>query len=112
MRPGLTGVFGDVFGLPFSVEGIFFFLEAIFITIYIHGWKHLSPWAHFWSGAVLPFVAIGGVFSIVSANGSRLTLPRGSCWARTAARRTSIRLPRFSIQQLRTSFRICSRPRT
>jgi len=67
--PGLTGIYGDVFGLPFSVEGIFFFLEAIFITIYIYGWKHLSPWAHFWSGVVLPFVAIGGVFSIISANG-------------------------------------------
>jgi len=67
--PGLTGVYGDVFGLPFSVEGIFFFLEAIFITLYIYGWKHLSPWAHFWSGVVLPFVAIGGVFSIISANG-------------------------------------------
>jgi cytochrome d ubiquinol oxidase subunit I len=67
--PGLTGVFGDVFGLPFSVEGIFFFLEAIFITIYIYGWKHLSPWAHFRLGLVLPFVAIGGVFSIISANG-------------------------------------------
>ena len=61
--------YGDVFGLPFSLEGIFFFLEAIFITIYIFGWKHLSPWAHFWSGVVLPFVAIGGVFSIISANG-------------------------------------------
>jgi cytochrome d ubiquinol oxidase subunit I len=67
--PGLTGVFGDVYGLPFSVEGIFFFLEAIFITIYIYGWKHLSPWAHFWSGVVLPIVALGGVFSIISANG-------------------------------------------
>jgi cytochrome bd ubiquinol oxidase subunit I len=67
--PGLTGVFGDVYGLPFSVEGIFFFLEAIFITIYIYGWKHLSPWAHFWTGAVLPLVAVGGVFSIISANG-------------------------------------------
>jgi cytochrome d ubiquinol oxidase subunit I len=67
--PGLTGIYGDVFGLPFSIEGIFFFLEAIFITIYIFGWKHLSPWTHFWLGAVLPFVAIGGVFSIISANG-------------------------------------------
>jgi cytochrome d ubiquinol oxidase subunit I len=67
--PGLTGVFGDVYGLPFSVEGIFFFLEAIFITIYIYGWKHLSPWVHFWLGMVLPFVALGGVFSVISANG-------------------------------------------
>jgi cytochrome bd ubiquinol oxidase subunit I len=67
--PGLTGIYGDVFGLPFSIEGIFFFLEAIFITIYIYGWKHLSPWPHFWSGVVLPFVAMGGAFSIVAANG-------------------------------------------
>src|SRR6516225_6053973 len=67
--PGLTGIYGDVYGLPFSVEGIFFFLEAIFITIYIYGWKHMAPWAHFWSGLVLPFVALGGVFSIISANG-------------------------------------------
>ena len=34
--------FGDVFGLPFALEGIFFFTEAIFIAIYIYGWKHLS----------------------------------------------------------------------
>src|SRR5262245_46734906 len=27
--PGLTGVYGDVFGLPFAIEGIGFFLEAI-----------------------------------------------------------------------------------
>ena len=67
--PGLTGLYGDVFGLPISMEGIFFFLEAIFITIYIYGWNRLSPWAHFWSGAVLPVVALGGVFSIISANG-------------------------------------------
>jgi cytochrome d ubiquinol oxidase subunit I len=74
--PGLTGIYGDVFGLPFSVEGIFFFLEAIFITIYIYGWKHLSPWAHFWSGAILPIVALGGVFSIISAN-SWMNSPTG-----------------------------------
>jgi cytochrome d ubiquinol oxidase subunit I len=74
--PGLTGIFGDVFGLPISMEGIFFFLEAIFITIYIYGWKHLSPWAHFWSGVVLPFVALGGVFSIISAN-SWMNSPAG-----------------------------------
>jgi cytochrome bd ubiquinol oxidase subunit I len=67
--PGLTGIFGDVFGLPFGLEGIFFFLEAIFVTIYIYGWKHLRPWTHFWSGVVLPFVAVGGTFSIISANG-------------------------------------------
>ncbi|MBV9328560.1 MAG: cytochrome ubiquinol oxidase subunit I [Chloroflexi bacterium] len=74
--PGLTGIFGDVFGLPISLEGIFFFLEAIFISIYIFGWKRLSPWPHFWSGVVLPVVALGGVFSIISANGW-MNMPTG-----------------------------------
>jgi cytochrome d ubiquinol oxidase subunit I len=74
--PGLTGIFGDVFGLPISMEGIFFFLEAIFITIYIYGWKRMTPWAHFWAGMVLPFVALGGVFSIISAN-SWMNAPAG-----------------------------------
>ena len=42
--------FGDVFGPAFALEGIFFFTEAIFIAIYIYGWKRLSGWAHFWTG--------------------------------------------------------------
>ena len=41
--PGLLGRFGDVFGLPFAIEGIAFFLEAIFIAIYIFGWDRLPP---------------------------------------------------------------------
>ena len=44
--PGLMDRFGDVFGIPFAIEGIFFFTEAIFIAIYIYGWKRLSPRAH------------------------------------------------------------------
>src|SRR6476660_2198261 len=42
--PAFTGRFGEVFGVLFAIEGIFFFLEAIFLAIYIFGWKHLSPW--------------------------------------------------------------------
>ena len=41
--PEFTGRFGDVFGVLFAIEGIFFFLEAIFIAIYIFGWKRLKP---------------------------------------------------------------------
>ena len=52
--PGMFDRFGDVIGLPFALEGIFFFLEAIFISIYLLGWKRLSPWAHFWSGRADP----------------------------------------------------------
>ena len=35
--PGLMGRYGGAFGIPFAVEGLFFFLEAIFIAIYIYG---------------------------------------------------------------------------
>src|SRR4029450_1650352 len=45
--PEFPGRFGKVFGVLFAIEGIFFFLEAIFVAIYIFGWKRLSPWTHF-----------------------------------------------------------------
>ena len=37
--PGLMGTYGAAFGIPFAVEGLFFFLEAIFVAIYLYGWK-------------------------------------------------------------------------
>src|SRR5215468_2334359 len=44
--PGFTGRFGSAFGIAFGIEGLFFFLEAIFLAIYIYGWKRLPPWLH------------------------------------------------------------------
>jgi cytochrome d ubiquinol oxidase subunit I len=66
--PGLMGRFGAAYGIPFAIEGIFFFLEAIFIAIYIYGWDRLSPWAHFLSGVPIVIAGFGGTFSVVSAN--------------------------------------------
>jgi cytochrome bd ubiquinol oxidase subunit I len=60
--------FGDAFGIAFAIEGIFFFTEAIFLTIYIYGWERLRGWAHFWSGVPMVVTGIGGAFSVVSAN--------------------------------------------
>jgi cytochrome bd ubiquinol oxidase subunit I len=74
--PEFTGRFGDVFGVLFAIEGIFFFLEAIFVAIYIFGWKRLSPWAHFWSGVPIPICGIGGAFSVVAVN-SWMNQPQG-----------------------------------
>src|SRR6266480_1825149 len=48
--PNFTGTFGSVFGLGFAIEGFSFFIEAIFIGIYVYGWNRLSPRAHFASG--------------------------------------------------------------
>ncbi len=74
--PGLTGTYGDVFGLPFQIEAIAFLLEAILITIYIYGWTRLRPWTHFWLGLPIPFVAVLGAFSVIAAN-SWMNMPAG-----------------------------------
>jgi cytochrome bd ubiquinol oxidase subunit I len=44
--PNFTGTFGSVFGLGFGIEGFSFFMEAIFIGIYLYGWSRLSSRAH------------------------------------------------------------------
>ena len=66
--PAFTGRFGSVFGTAFAIEGIFFFTEAIFIAIYIFGWKRLSGWAHFWTGVPVVIAGLGGAFSVVAVN--------------------------------------------
>jgi cytochrome d ubiquinol oxidase subunit I len=66
--PQFTGRFGKVFGLLFAIEGIFFFLEAIFVAIYIFGWKRLAPWTHFWAGVPIVISGIGGAYSVVAVN--------------------------------------------
>jgi cytochrome bd ubiquinol oxidase subunit I len=66
--PGLMGRWGSVVGLPFALEAFAFFIEAIFLGIYLYGWDRLSPWVHWWSGWP---VAIGGAASaifVVAAN--------------------------------------------
>src|SRR5882757_2398504 len=74
--PGLMGRFGAAYGIPFAIEGIFFFLEAIFIAIYIYGWQRMRPWPHFWSGIPVTLSGLGGTASVISAN-SWMNLPGG-----------------------------------
>jgi cytochrome bd ubiquinol oxidase subunit I len=74
--PEFTGRFGKVFGVLFAIEGICFFLEAIFVAIYIFGWKRLAPWTHFWTGVPIPITGLGGAFSVVAVN-SWMNQPQG-----------------------------------
>jgi cytochrome bd ubiquinol oxidase subunit I len=74
--PAFTGRFGEVFGVLFAIEGIFFFLEAIFVAIYIFGWKRLRPWTHFWCGVPIVITGLGGAFSVVAVN-SWMNQPQG-----------------------------------
>ena len=66
--PEFMDRFGAAFGVAFAIEGIFFFLEAIFLAIYIYGWKRLGGWAHFWAGVPMVITGIGGAFAVVAAN--------------------------------------------
>lgn len=74
--PGLMRQYGAVLGLPFGVEGIFFFLEAIFAGIYLWGWRRLSGWAHFWSGVPIAVSGIFGAMSVIAVN-SWMNTPGG-----------------------------------
>src|SRR3954453_18764875 len=74
--PGLMGRYGAAYGIPFAVEGLFFFLEAIFVAIYLYGWKRMRPWPHFWAGVPVPLSGIGGAASVGGAN-SWMNQPAG-----------------------------------
>lgn len=59
---------GPIFGMPFSLEGTAFFVEAIALGIFLYGWDKISPMAHWISGLL---VGISGVMSgifVVAAN--------------------------------------------
>ena len=67
--PNFTGTFGGVFGLGFAIEGFSFFMEAIFIGIYVYGWDRLSPRAHFASGIPIAIAGFTGSLMVISVNG-------------------------------------------
>lgn len=67
--PGLMGTFGDVIGLPFAFEGIFFFLEAIFLGIYLYGWRGLRSDIHLATLIPITLSGIAGTFCILAVNG-------------------------------------------
>jgi len=59
---------GGIFGMPFSLEGFAFFIEAIFLGIYLYGWDKLTPRAHWLAGIPVAISgALSGIF-VVAAN--------------------------------------------
>ena len=66
--PGLMTKYGDVIGLPFAMEGIAFFIEAVFLGIYLYGWGRLRPATHL--RTLLPIMVSGllGTFCILAVN--------------------------------------------
>ncbi len=67
---------GGIIGLPFSLEGFAFFIEAIFIGLYLHGWEKLSPRAH-WL-CILPVIVSGAISAgFVTLANAWMQMPTG-----------------------------------
>jgi cytochrome d ubiquinol oxidase subunit I len=73
---GLMDHYGAVIGLPFAIEGFAFFIEAIFLGIYLYGWDRLPPRVHLLSGVPIVVAGIASAFFVVSAN-AWMNAPRG-----------------------------------
>jgi cytochrome bd ubiquinol oxidase subunit I len=74
--PGLMTTYGQVIGVPFALEGIAFFIEAIFLGIYLYGWDRLPPRTHLLSGIPIVVAGVASAFFVVTAN-AWMNQPRG-----------------------------------
>ena len=74
--PGMMGTFGEVIGLPFAIEGVAFFTEAIFLGIYLYAWDRLPPRLHLLCGIPIVISGVAGAFFVVAAN-AWMNQPRG-----------------------------------
>jgi cytochrome d ubiquinol oxidase subunit I len=74
--PGMMGTFGEVIGLPFAIEGVAFFTEAIFLGIYLYAWDRLPPRVHMLTAVPIVIAGVAGAFSVVAAN-AWMNQPRG-----------------------------------
>jgi cytochrome d ubiquinol oxidase subunit I len=66
--PGFMSEFSDVFGLAFGLEGFSFFIEAIFMGIYVYGWDRLSPKRHLLTGIPVMVTGLTGSLMVISVN--------------------------------------------
>src|ERR687887_962124 len=66
--PNFMATFGDVFGLAFGLEGFSFFMEAIFIAIYVYGWDRMSSRMHLLAGIPVVLAGLTGSLFVIAVN--------------------------------------------
>src|SRR6476659_7264224 len=66
--PNFMATFGSVFGVAFAIEGVSFFLEAIFIAIYVYAWGRISPRAHLLTGIPIVISGFSGSLMVITVN--------------------------------------------
>lgn len=67
---------GPIFGMPFSLEGTAFFIEAIALGFYLYGWNRFHPWFHWFTGVVVGVTGLASGILVVAAN-SWMNSPSG-----------------------------------
>ena len=67
--PNFMATFGEVFGVGFTLEGVSFFVEAIFIAIYVYGWERLPRRTHFLVGIPVAIAGVTGSLLVIAVNG-------------------------------------------
>ncbi len=61
---------GPIIGMPFSLEGAAFFVEAIALGFYLYGWKKIkNQWFHWFTGLIIGISGVASGILVVSANG-------------------------------------------
>src|SRR5205807_7565745 len=65
---GLVKNAGAIIGLPFALEGFAFFIEGIFLGVYLYGSKRLSPVAHWLTSIPIVISGLSSAWFITSAN--------------------------------------------
>jgi len=60
--PRFMAFAGPLIGPAFALEGYAFFIEAIFLGLYLYGWERLAPRTHWWCGVA---VAVSGAVSAI-----------------------------------------------
>lgn len=59
---------GPIFGMPFSLEGTAFFIEAIALGFFLYGWDRLKPWFHWITGVIVGISGLASGILVVAAN--------------------------------------------
>lgn len=67
--PGFMKWSGEIIGLPFAMEGFAFFTEAIFLGIYLYGWKLVPKTVHLISGVIVAASGAASALFVILANG-------------------------------------------
>lgn len=66
--PQFMAFAGPIVGMPFSLEGFAFFLEAIFLGIYLYGWTRVRPAVHLFAGVMVLVSGVASAVFVVCAN--------------------------------------------